>query len=66
MREGTRVICEAMDCKHIEPIETLTGKEPFVGYCRLGIVQMFGREYPKCITYEEDDGEREQLCQKGE
>lgn len=63
------VMCDVMDCKHMVPMERISGGEPFVGFCGAKLVNIFGDEERKCITYEkaeEGDGEREQLCQKGE
>ena len=65
----SRVVCDIMDCKHIEPIQPIRGGEPFLGHCKAECVNIFGCDQRKCITYEkaeEDDGEREQLFQKGE
>ena len=59
----SRVMCDVMDCKHIEPFQCMEEEEPFVGFCGAKLLNIFGRSQRMCLTYEkaeEDDGEREQ------
>lgn len=60
----SRVICDVMDCKHIEPMQPIVEGESFLGYCKAGCVNIFGCDERKCITYEKaEEGEREHQAQ---
>lgn len=58
----SKIICDVMDCKHIEPIERLLGGGPFIGECKAALVNIYGGvRHKRCITYDrrnEDEGKR--------
>ena len=57
----SKVLCDAMDCKNIGPMETVTGREPFLGYCKKRLVNIirFSDGCMKCISYKGKDGKDE-------
>jgi len=50
------VICDAMDCKHLEPMESILSLGPYMGTCKREIVnicKLCGG--CQCISYERVD-----------
>ena len=56
----SRVMCDVMDCKHMVPIERAKGGEPFFGLCGARLVNIFGDDERRCITYKASEGDEDE------